>query len=135
MQDKRKIELCKYRIGNAADSLKVAHDCLEKEYYRDAINRSYYAVFYAVKSVLALEGKDFKRHKDVIAYFNHTYVASGIISKEIGRKIGRLQQKREKSDYDDFYLTSKEDTKEQIVNADEIIATITEYLKQEGVLG
>ncbi len=131
MQDERKKDLCKYRLGNSADSLKVAQDCLEKEYYKDAINRSYYAAFYAIKSVLALEGKDFKRHKDVIAYFNQTYVASGIISKEIGRKIGRLQQKREKSDYDDFYLASKEETAEQIANANEIIMVIREYLMKE----
>ena len=98
----------------------------------NAINRSYYAVFYAIKSVLALEGKDFKRHKDVIVYFNKTYVASGIIAREMGRKIGRLQQKREKSDYDDFYIASREETTEQIENAKEIIVVIREYLEKEG---
>ena len=59
MQDKRKEDLCKYRMENSSDSLEVAKDCLEKGYYKDAVNRSYYAVFYAIKSVLALEGKDF----------------------------------------------------------------------------
>ncbi|MGN0267892.1 MAG: HEPN domain-containing protein [Lachnospiraceae bacterium] len=34
------------------------------------MNRCYYAAFYAVKAVLALESVDFRRHKDVIAYFN-----------------------------------------------------------------
>ena len=51
------------------------------------------------------------------------------------RKIGRLQQKREKSDYDDFYLASKEETVEQIVNANEIITAIREYLEKEKLLG
>ncbi|MDE7287534.1 MAG: HEPN domain-containing protein, partial [Lachnospiraceae bacterium] len=46
------------------------------------------------------------------------------ISREIGRKVGRLQQKREKSDYDDFYLASKEETIEQIESANEVIANI-----------
>lgn len=131
MQDRREVDLCKYRMENSSDSFKVAKDCLEKGYYKDAVNRSYYAVFYAIKSVLAFEGKDFKRHKDVIAYFNQTYVASGIIPREIGRKIGRLQQKREKSDYDDFYLASKEETIEQIESADEVIAAIKKYLAKE----
>lgn len=130
IQDERKIDLCKYRLENSADSLEVAKECLKRGYYKDAVNRSYYAVFYAIKSVLALEGKDFKRHKDVVAYFNQTYVASGIISREIGRKIGRLQQKREKSDYDDFYLASKEETAEQIDNADEVISAIKKYLEK-----
>lgn len=33
----------------------VAEDCLEKGLYKDAINRSYYAAFYAIKASLALE--------------------------------------------------------------------------------
>ena len=51
------------------------------------------------------------------------------------RKIGRLQQKREKSDYDDFYIASREETTEQIENAKEIIAVIRGYLEKEGLLG
>lgn len=50
--------------------------CLENRFFRDCIKRSYYVIFYAIKSVLALERTDFKRHKDVGAYFNKTYVAS-----------------------------------------------------------
>lgn len=111
MLDDRRIDLCKYRLKNSEDSLEVAEDCLTKGHYKDAINRSYYAAFYAVKAVLALEGTDFKRHKDVIAYFNKTYVATEVIPREIGRKVARLQQKREKSDYDDFYIASKEENR------------------------
>jgi uncharacterized protein (UPF0332 family) len=35
---------------------------------KDAINRSYYATFYALKAVLALEEKDFKRHKEIASH-------------------------------------------------------------------
>lgn len=52
---------------------------------KDSINRSYYSVFYAVKSVLAVEGVDFKRHKDAIGYFNQHYVATEIFPRELGR--------------------------------------------------
>lgn len=95
LTDDRKIALYRYRLKNSKDSLEVAEECLTKGYYKDAINRSYYAAFYSVEAVLALDEKDFKRHKDVIAYFNQMYVSTGLISKEIGRKIARLQQKRE----------------------------------------
>ena len=83
---------------------------MEKGLYRDAINRSYYAAFYAIKALLALEEVDFKRHKDVVAYFNRTYAVTEKVPREIGRKLAHLQQKREKSDYDDFYIASKEET-------------------------
>lgn len=131
MLDKRKEELCQYRMSNAEETLKVSISLFEGEHYRDSLNRSYYAVFYALKAVLALEGKDFKRHKDVLAYFNQSYVATSKIPRECGRKIAQLQQKREKSDYDDFYIASKEETKEQLENAKTIITLVKEYLKSE----
>ena len=66
--DERQLDLSKYRLQEAKDSLKVAERCLEDGFVKDAINRSYYAAFYAIKAVLALGTIDFKRHKDVVAY-------------------------------------------------------------------
>ena len=42
--------------------------------FSSANNRAYYAIFYAIRAVLAIEEIDFKRHKDVLAYFNKEYV-------------------------------------------------------------
>lgn len=77
------MELCKYRIREAEDSLTVAKNCLKDDFYKDAINRSYYAVFYAVKAVLSLGTIDFKRHKDVIAYFNKENVEKSVLTASI----------------------------------------------------
>ena len=68
------VDLCKYRMNNAKDTLDTAKLCMEHQHYRDTVNRCYYAAFYAVKAVLALEEIDFKRHKDAIAHFNKNYV-------------------------------------------------------------
>ena len=131
MSDERKKALCEYRMQNAQESFSVAEDCYMKNHFKDSINRSYYSVFYAVKAVLSLEGIDFKRHKDVIAYFNHTYVATEIIPRSFGRKIGQLQQRREKSDYDDFYIASREETERQIDVADEFLQLVEEYCNNQ----
>ena len=61
---------------------------------------------------------DFKRHKDVMGYFNKEYVAKEVFPREIGRKLGTLQRVREKSDYDDFYIASKEKATEQFQTAE-----------------
>lgn len=89
--DERQKNLSNYRIAKAEDSLKVAAHCLKEGLYKDSINRSYYAAFYAVKAILALSTVDFKRHKDVMGYFNKE-----IFPCEIGRKLGTLQRVREK---------------------------------------
>ena len=44
----------------------MAELCDENGGYRDAVNRSYYAAFYALRAVLALEGTDFKRQSESI---------------------------------------------------------------------
>lgn len=85
--DKRRKELCDYRIEQARESLRASPITLENNMPKDSINRSYYAAFYAIKAVLALEEIDFKRHKDVMAYFNKTYVASEKFPQNIGRQM------------------------------------------------
>lgn len=130
MHDENCINLAKYRIDTARETLNVAKECLENKHYKDSINRSYYASFYAARAILALERIDFKRHKDVIAYFNKNYVATGIFEKDIGRKLARLQQKRKQSDYDDFFIASKEEAQKQYNNAENIISAIIEYLRK-----
>lgn len=129
--DNRQEELSRCRIQEAKDSLKVAEHCLKEGLYKDSINRSYYTAFYAIKAVLALGTIDFKRHKDVVAYFNKEYVATGIFSRELGRKLGMLKQLREKSDYDDFYIASKEQAQEQFDTAKYTIENIEQYLKEK----
>lgn len=126
--DERQKNLSQYRLQEAEDSLKAARYCLQENLYKDCINRLYYAAFYGVKAVLALGTVDFKRHKDVVAYFNQHYVASSIFSREIGRRLATLKQLREKSDYDDFYIASREQAERQLDSAGVIIKSICEYL-------
>ena len=130
--DNRQKELSDYRLHQAEESLKVSKYCFDNEFYKDSINRSYYSAFYSVKAVLAYGTIDFKRHKDVIGYFNKEYVASGVFPRELGRRLGTLKQYREKSDYDDFYIASKEIAIEQIETANLVLDKVKEYLKING---
>ena len=133
MNDKKE-DLCIYRIRNAVETLGVAVLCLESQHYKDSINRSYYAAFYAIKAVLALGTIDFKRHKDVVAYFNKEYVATNVFPRELGKRLGMLKQLREKSDYDDFYIASRDQAEGQYHTAKYTIEKVEEYLKNNGIL-
>lgn len=133
MDNKEKV-LSLYRFENALSTLEIAEMCMEKKHYRDAINRCYYAVFYAIKSVLALEEVDFKRHKDVVAYFNKEYVATEIFPKDIGRKLGNLKTTREENDYDDFVFASVDEAETQMENTKYIVNCVKEYLKDKKII-
>ena len=132
MQDKDKT-LSLYRLSLSKETLENAKLCLDNHFYRDCINRSYYVAFYAVKAILAIDCIDFKRHKDAVAYFNKTYVATDIFPREIGKKLGRLKQERETSDYDDFYIASAADATEQYAAAEFIITEVKQYLDGQNV--
>lgn len=53
--DSKEKDLCQYRISSALETLETAKWCVSNRHYKDAINRCYYAAFYAAKAVLALE--------------------------------------------------------------------------------
>lgn len=52
MLDERRWDLCKYRLEIAKESLKASEIMLDNGMIKDAINRSYYASFYAMKAVV-----------------------------------------------------------------------------------
>lgn len=132
MQDKDKA-LSEHRFSLARETLANAKMCLDNHFYRDCINRSYYVSFYAVKAVLAMESIDFKRHKDAVAYFNKTYVATGVFPRELGKKLGRIKMLREESDYSDFFIASEEDARRQYETAEYIMNSVEEYLKRKEI--
>lgn len=59
----KKIDLCKYRFNVAEETYQNAQLSMDNNFFKDANNRAYYSVFYAIKSVLALEETDFQKHK------------------------------------------------------------------------
>lgn len=124
-------DLTLYRIQTAKDDLKAARILLEAEEYKGANNRAYYAIFHAINAVHALNGSAFKRHKDAIANFNKEYIKTEIFPRTIGRKIAEAEEIRHASDYDDFYIASREETQRQVAVADEFIQLVEEYFKEQ----
>ena len=100
------------------------------ESFRGANNLAYYAIYHAISAVLATEGVAFKRHKDVRGYFNKSYVATEIFPKELGRKIVKAEEIRHVSDYDTFYIASKEVTMQQIETAEMLIKLVEKFCKE-----
>ena len=122
-----KKDLVHYRLEAARADLKSARILLEAGEYRGANNRAYYAILRAVNAVHALNGKAYKRHKDAIGNFNKDYVKAGIFPREMGRKISEAEEIRHASDYDDFYIATREEAQEQIGTAEELILLVEKY--------
>ena len=118
----------KYRIERAKEDLDVAHQLFENGNYRIANNRAYYAIFHALRAVLAFDNFDSSKHSGVIAEFRRKYVKENIFPAEMSKMIGSAFMIRNASDYDDMFIASKAETKEQLQYADFIYGTINEYV-------
>ena len=82
-----------------------------------------------------MEKIDFKKHKDVLAYFNKNYVKTEIFPRQIGRRIVLASKVREDSDYDDEYSPSSEKTLQQIDTANELIDMVEKFINEKSILG
>lgn len=120
-------DLVRYRMATAKSDLQSANILMKEGEYRGANNRAYYAIYHAISAVHALDGKSYKRHKDTLGNFNKDYVRTGIFPKTFGRRIAQAEEIRHASDYDDFYIATKEKAEEQIETAKELIDLIEAY--------
>ena len=123
------INLVRIRLEQAEENLIDAKYLFEKDSYKGANNRAYYSIFHTMKAVLAIEPIDFKRHKDVIAYFNQNYINKEIFPRELGHEIKKAEIIRDNSDYNDFYVVSKNDSENIIKTASELLDYGTKFIK------
>lgn len=123
-----KIELSKIRLQNALECIDDAETLLQKGSLKSAANRAYYAVFHAMRAVLALDGVDMRHHSGVIAEFRRLYIKTGIFPTDLSAIISGLFNIRSESDYDDMYLATKEIVALHVQNANLFINAIKEYL-------
>lgn len=128
--DKRYRELSDHRLEQAKRCVKSAKILAADDDYKGAANRSYYAIFHCMRSVLALEGIDFSKHSGVSAYFRKQYIKTGIFDMELSDIIKEAFDIRSDSDYDDYYVLPKDDVEKQIENAEKFCLVIETYLKK-----
>lgn len=119
------------RMEHAQECIHAAESLIDTGNYKSAANRSYYAIFHAMRAVLAFDGIDMKHHSGVISEFRRLYIKTGVFDTELSQIISLLFDVRTDSDYDDFYVVSKEETIEQYENAKHFLDVINEYLEEK----
>lgn len=118
------IDLSRYRMEKAKADMAASEILLNEGLFDQSLNRSYYAIFHSVRSLLALDQFDSRKHSGIIAYFNRNYVSPGTLDREYSKIIMGAERMRNKSDYDDFFVVSKADAENQIKNAKKFITAI-----------
>lgn len=109
--------------GRAVETLK---DAEEVSSANGKGNRAYYAAFYAVSALLALDGMTFKSHKAVEGAVHHKLVSSGRWSVELGDAYKRLHRLRIIGDYGWFRIVPENEAKEAVEAARRVMEAVSE---------
>ena len=93
-----------------------------------AANRYYYACFHAVQALFIHNGLASKTHSGMLSQFGLHFIKTGMIEDRLGGFLTRMEQLREKGDYNCLFSISEEDLKNIIAPAYELIGVITKLV-------
>jgi len=111
-------------LEKASDALASAKLERAEGHLAFAVNRLYYACFYAVTALLLTSGKQFTRHSAVIAEFNRAYVKTAKVDVAWSKFYQRLFDDRQESDYVPTTTFEPADIGRRIEKAEAFVMTI-----------
>ena len=119
-----------YRMRQAEETLAEAVKMLESGFSpRSIVNRSYYAMFYAVLALFIHTRTPHKtsKHSGVIGIFNKEFIHTGKLDARFARMLYDLFDERMELDYRDFAEVSQEDSRVAVTYAHEFVTAIKEF--------
>ena len=94
--------LASHRLTRARETLSEADLLVSANRWNGALNRVYYAAFYAARALLALKRIDSSRHSGAIALFQEHFVKTGAVPPDIARALPQAFARRQRTDHGDF---------------------------------
>ncbi|MEL6602010.1 MAG: HEPN domain-containing protein [Cyanobacteria bacterium J06614_10] len=128
MSDHQLRLLINYRLTEANETLMEAKLLLENNAFRGSINRSYYAMFYALLGLLATQGQGTSKHSGAVSLFDREFVKTGIFSKELSRSLHRAFDERQVNDYGEMLDPNRELAESLLERAQEFVQEIQCWL-------
>jgi len=126
---KEKLELIKYRLEEAEESIKEAEVLLKEGMsMRAVMNRLYYAMFYGVLALLQEKELGTSKHYGAISLFDREFVKKKIFDDDLSKALHRAFELRQKGDYMEQVEVSKSDVDEILPKTREFIYKVKTYL-------
>lgn len=116
------------QFEKAVKNMAQADKMLKLQYFDMTANRLYYACFHAIQALLIANGFSCHTHAGTIAEFGKNFIRTGKIPVEYGRFISRLEQLREKGDYNCAYEVDEYEVDTMIAPAHGFLLVIKERL-------
>ena len=126
--DDYKKDLINYRIDKAKVTLQAARLLISNGFYASAINRLYYACFYAVIALFLTDEITVKSHNGVRTLLGKNYILTKRLSVKMGEIFNDLFENRQSGDYDDIFDIDQQKAEELYQSANYFIDTIMQIL-------
>ena len=130
MKGSERADLIAYRLNRATETLSEIEIHVNNGLWNTAINRLYYACYYAASALLLANDIKASTHSGVRQMLGLHFIKTGKISSELGKVFTDLFDKRHASDYDDFISISREDVEDLLPSAKEFIEKIITLLEE-----
>ena len=128
MTDQERREIVLYRLEKAANTLEYAQRNLNYGMYSVAANRLYYAFYYAASALLISVKIEAHSHSGVQSMMHLHFVKTGIIEDRYGAFLTRMEQLREKGDYNCLFEVTKEELLTFVEPAKELVEKIRQLI-------
>jgi len=120
-----------YRLERARGTLGEARMLLDAGCLHAAVNRLYYACFYAVSALLLSEGRSSSKHTGIRALFNREWVKTGRVPAEMGTFYRALFDHRHEADYEDLAEFDPTEVRGWLDRAVAFVADIAKRVEQQ----
>lgn len=100
--------LVQYRLQRSYDTLKEADYNAAGTFYNTAVNRLYYAAYYAVSALLLANSIEANTHAGVKTMLSLKFIKTGQLDPIYGRTFMTLFENRQSGDYEDFVYCDAE---------------------------
>jgi uncharacterized protein (UPF0332 family) len=122
-----------YLLG-AEEALRGAKYNLDGGFYGIAVNRAYYAFFYAATALLLTLDVARSKHSGVLAAFRQHFVRSGIFSAQDSRSYGEAFELRNMANYEMLGEASEAQARATVERAYRFFERCEAYLAGKGCL-
>lgn len=130
--DKESVKaLVAYRLQHAKNTFAEVYSITESGFYNTAVNRLYYACYYAVIALLVKHNIPAQTHAGVKQMLGLHFVTTKKLNPEYARFYAQMFNNRISGDYDDFITFDLEMIEELIPQAQLFIEVIEKLIEED----
>ncbi len=131
LEEKERIELIRYRLEEAKETIADVQLLIENDRLRAAVNRIYYGMFYSLLALGLAYQFETSKHQQLLGWFNKNFIHEGLIDARFGKIINKASNRRTQGDYESYVEFDKDVILEMFDEMKEFISEIEGFLNRK----